>query len=91
MLHFLKKTGFQGDFCLVGILPAQLAATADGFDFRLNGGQVEILAVDDPRRGGDDLRRGQCLLADQAFDDGVADTQPRGRPFTGSTLRPFFF
>ena len=83
MLHLLKNPGFQGDFCLVGICPAQLAASADGFDFRLHGGQVEILAVDDPRRGGDDLRRGQCLLSDQAFDDGVADTQPRGRLLDG--------
>ena len=83
MLHLLKKAGFQGDSCLVGICPAQLAATADGFDFRLHGGQVEILAVDDPRRGGDDLRRGQGLLPDQAFDDGVADTQPRGRLLDG--------
>ena len=57
--------------------------SADGFDFRLHGGQVEILAVDDPRRGGDDLRRGQCFLPDQAFDDGVADTQPRGRLLDG--------
>ena len=71
MLHLLKKAGFQGDSCLVGICPAQLAATADGFDFRLHGGQVEILVVDDPWRGGDDLRRGQCLLPDQAFDDSV--------------------
>ena len=83
VLHLLKKAGFQGDSCLVGICPAQLAATADGFDFRLHGGQVEILAVDDPRRGGDDLRRGQGLLPDQAFDDGVADTQPRGRLLNG--------
>ena len=83
VLHLLKKARFQGDSCLVGICPAQLAATADGFDFRLDGGQVEILAVDDPRRGGDDLRRGQCLLPDQAFDNGMADTQPGGRLLNG--------
>ena len=64
---------------MVGIFPAAV----DGFDFRLHGGQVEILAVDDPRRGGDELRRGQCLLPDQAVDDGVADTQPRGRLIDG--------
>ena len=63
VLHLLKKARFQGDSCLVGICPAQLAATADGFDFRLDGGQVEILAVDDPRRGGDDLRRGAMSAA----------------------------
>lgn len=31
VLHLLKNFGFQGDFCLVGVCPAQLAANADGF------------------------------------------------------------
>ena len=44
MLHLLEKAGFQGDSCLVGICPPRLAATADGVDFRLHGGQVEIVA-----------------------------------------------
>ena len=65
----------EGNFSLFGVSLGQLAAAADGGNFRLDGGQGERRASDDPGSRFHNLRRWQRAFADQATDHRVTDAK----------------